>query len=135
MISLPVVCPALANDIKKLQADFVHGYRVGASVFYVSVTDVEGHQLDVTDKERGCWDDHWHRRDWEFEDFLGSDEDLKMLSNKYFFVWDGNHRLLAWNDHINMVHKGDFDWHYCVRSIVLDSKNGIQGDRELTCEV
>jgi hypothetical protein len=24
-----------------------------------------------------------------------------------------------------MVYKGDFDWHYRVRSIVLDSKNGI----------
>jgi hypothetical protein len=58
MISLQVVRPALTNDVKKLQADFVHGYRVGASVFYVSVTDVEGHQRDVTDEERGCWDDH-----------------------------------------------------------------------------
>jgi hypothetical protein len=107
MISLQVVRLALANDVKKLQADFAHGYRVGASVFYVLVIDV--HQRDVNDEERGCWDDHWRRRDWEFEDFLGSDEDLKMLSNKYFFVWDGNHRLLAWNNHIDMVHKGDFD--------------------------
>jgi hypothetical protein len=48
-----------------------------------------------------------------------------MLSNKYFFIWDGNHHLLAWNDHIDMVHKGDFEWYYRMRSIVLDSKNGI----------
>ena len=29
MIFLQVVRPALANDIAKLQADFVHGYRAG----------------------------------------------------------------------------------------------------------
>jgi hypothetical protein len=86
---------------------------------------VEGHHHDVIDEEQSSWDDHWRRRDREFEDFLGNEEDLKMLSNKYFFVWDGNHHLLAWNNHIDMVHKGDLDWHYCVRSIILDLKNGV----------
>ena len=39
MVSLQVVCPALAVDIEKMKADFVHGYRLEDAVFYVSTTD------------------------------------------------------------------------------------------------
>ena len=42
MISLQVVRPALAMDIEKMKADFIHGYRPGADVFYVSTTDFGG---------------------------------------------------------------------------------------------
>jgi len=37
MIPTPIVCPSLDSDIKKLETEFVHEYRPGASVFYVSV--------------------------------------------------------------------------------------------------
>ena len=44
MLSLQVVQPALAIDIEKMKADFIHGYRPGAAVFYVST-------LNFTDTE------------------------------------------------------------------------------------
>jgi hypothetical protein len=45
------------------------------------------------------------------------------MSNRFFYVWDGNHRLLAWIDHIHRVHRTELQWHYCVRSIVLHTQD------------
>jgi hypothetical protein len=59
MKTLQVVRPALQNDILKLQSDFVHGYRTGAAVFYVSLSDEQGREMDVTAKDRDQWDEHW----------------------------------------------------------------------------
>jgi hypothetical protein len=86
MISLQIVRLALENDIMKLQADFIHGYRVGATVFYVSLTDEHGQGQDVTATDCLEWNDHWRSQDAEFEKFLQSDIELKALSNKFFFV-------------------------------------------------
>src|SRR5450759_3787856 len=42
MVYMPLVRPTLAIDIKKLEAEFTHGYRPGAPVFYVSITNEHG---------------------------------------------------------------------------------------------
>ncbi|KAG0597119.1 hypothetical protein M758_UG312600 [Ceratodon purpureus] len=47
MRKLQVVRPALENDIIKMQAEFVHGYRDGSAAFYVSTTNFEGQVLDL----------------------------------------------------------------------------------------
>jgi hypothetical protein len=125
MKSLHAVRPAMPPDVKKLQADFIHGYRSGAAVFYVSLTNEYGEHIEVTEKERALWDDHWKTRNEEFEDYLLSDPELSFLSNKMFWVWDGNHRLNAWLDHIAMIHESDLDWHYRVRSILLDTSKSV----------
>ena len=36
MIHMPLVCPILTYDIKRLEAEFIYGYRPKASMFYVS---------------------------------------------------------------------------------------------------
>jgi hypothetical protein len=125
MKTLQVVRPALQNDILKLQSDFVHGYRAGAAVFYVSLSDEQGREMDVTAEDRDQWDEHWRQRDLEFEAFLDADDNLKFLSNKFLYVGDGNHRLLAWTDHIEKVHKKELAWHYRVRSILLRTKDAV----------
>ena len=51
MVSLQVVRPALTVDIEKMKADFVHGYRPGAAVFYVSTTDFSGIERTVTNAD------------------------------------------------------------------------------------
>ena len=56
MISLQVVRSALAMDIEKMKADFIHGYRPGAAVFYVSTTEFTGEERVVTDSDRQSWD-------------------------------------------------------------------------------
>jgi hypothetical protein len=37
MVYMPLVRPTLANDIKRLEAEFTHGYWPGTPVFYVSI--------------------------------------------------------------------------------------------------
>jgi hypothetical protein len=47
------------------------------------------------------------------------------MLNRLFYVWDGNHRLLAWTDHIHKMHRTELQWHYCVRSIVLHTQDAV----------
>lgn len=49
MMAMPMLRPTLQSDLAKLEQEFVHGYRDGASVFYVSVTDEDGKMMEVTD--------------------------------------------------------------------------------------
>jgi hypothetical protein len=49
MVPMPLVRPTLGSDIKRLEAEFSHGYRLGASMFYVSICDENGEERTVTD--------------------------------------------------------------------------------------
>ena len=61
MVSLQVVRPALAVDIEKMKADFVHGYHLGAAVFYVSTIDFSGNERTVMNADRNAWDAQWQK--------------------------------------------------------------------------
>lgn len=50
---------------------------------------------------------------------------LRGFTNLMFFVCDGNHRHLAWMNHIERPHKNEATWHYSVDSIVLNTKDKI----------
>jgi hypothetical protein len=52
MVYMPLVCPTLANDIKRLEAKFIYGYRPGAPVFYVSICNKHGEERSVSDEEK-----------------------------------------------------------------------------------
>ena len=58
MIGLQVVHSTLTVDIEKLKADFVHGYRPRAAVFYVSTTNFQGSERKVMQEEHSSWDRH-----------------------------------------------------------------------------
>jgi hypothetical protein len=49
MIYMPLVHPTLAHDIKRLEAEFTHVYRLGAFVFYVSTTNENGEERLLKD--------------------------------------------------------------------------------------
>ena len=78
-----------------MKADFIHEYRPGAAVFYVSTTNFAGQERIVLEENKYGWSPNWQRREWKFERLIVKDKDLKVLSNRMFFVWDGDHRLLA----------------------------------------
>ena len=109
MITLQVVRLALAKDIEKMKADFVHGYRPGAVVFYVSTTDFSGEDQFVIDVDHLSWDMHWQRQDDEFKSFFSLHSELHELSNKFFFTWDGNHCHQAWTEFIVQSHSTDYN--------------------------
>ena len=125
MISLQVVRPALAMDIEKMKADFIHGYRPGAIVFYVSTTNIQGTEQSVSDEDHMSWNAHWRRKNVEFEEFLNADPELRFLSNKMFYVYDGNHKLVAWTKFIHQAYPNDLEWHFCVRTIVLRTLDNV----------
>jgi hypothetical protein len=51
MMYMPLVCPTLNIDIKRLEADFTHGYRLGAPVFYVSICNEKGEERTVMEED------------------------------------------------------------------------------------
>jgi hypothetical protein len=127
MLAMPMVRPTLSSDLGKLEQEFVHGYREGASVFYVTTTNEDGKTQEVTEFDKLSWGPIWDAKNDVFNSFLLSDLNLAGLTNLMFFVCDGNHRRQAWLNHIERVHQTDEDWHYLVDSILLDTKgkNGL----------
>ena len=125
MLAMPMVRPTLASDLSKLEQEFVHGYREGASVFYVTLTDEEGNTHQVTEADKALWGPLWIAKNEELNSFLDSVLELSSLKNLMFFVCDGNHRRQAWLDHIQHLHSTDAAWHYSVDSILLDTKGKI----------
>ena len=125
MIAMPVVRPTLQSDLSKLEQEFVHGYREGAAVFYVSLTNEDGNTQEVTAADKAAWGPLWDAENESFNKYLASVPDLKSLQECMFFVCDGNHRRQAWLNHIERLHKNDASWHYWVDAIVLDTKDRI----------
>lgn len=122
MIYMPLVRPTLDSDIKRLEAEFAHGYRAGASVFYVSICNERGEERSLTLEDTMGWNEHWRNENSLFEARLQNSPHLKHLKGKMFFVCDGNHRLKAWTGFIARIHFDDRDWHISVDSICLDTR-------------
>ena len=125
MLAMPMVRPTLSSDLSKLEQEFVHGYRDGASVFYVSLTDEDGRTHEVSEADKASWGPIWEAKNDEFNSFLQSVPELAGYENLMFFVCDGNHRREAWLNHIQRLHNTEEDWHCSVDSIFLDTKGKI----------
>ena len=130
LIHMPLVRPTLRSDVTKLMAAFQFGYRAGSATFYVSTANESGENRFVSSKDKREWGELWNAENDKFESFLRSDKDLMSLSGCMFFVYDGNHRLLAWKECIETDHKDDALWyekHGCPECVILDTTGG-RGD-------
>jgi hypothetical protein len=58
MVYMPLVRPSLAHDIKRLEVEFTHGYRLGAPVFYVSICNEHEEERYVKDVDTSGWGPH-----------------------------------------------------------------------------
>ena len=125
MLAMPMVRPTLASDLAKLEQEFVHGYREGASVFYVTTTNEDGKTQEVLEADKVSWGPIWNAKNDVFNTFLFSDPHLAHLTNMMFFVCDGNHRRQAWLNHIDRLHRTEDSWHYLVDSILLDTNGKV----------
>ena len=122
MVYMPLVHPTLAHDIKKLEVEFTYGYRPGAPVFYISITNKHGEERFVKDVDTNKWDPHWTSMNIDFEANLASNPHLCSLCGCMFFIYDGNHRFKAWTGYIDRLHRDDWEWHYAMNSICLDTR-------------
>ena len=125
MVAMPMLRPTLASDLAKLEQEFVHGYREGAAVFYVTTTNENGKTKEVTKADKASWGPIWDAKNDVFNSFLLSNPALAGLTNLFFFVCDGNHRRQAWLNHIDRLHRTDEDWHYLVDSILLETNGKV----------
>jgi hypothetical protein len=104
---MPLVRPTLAHDIKRLEAEFIHGYRPGASVFYVTTSNKDVVEMLVKDVDTSNWGPHWTSVNEEFEAKLALNPHLKSLCGHMFFICDGNHWFKAWTGCIDRLHSND----------------------------
>ena len=130
LIHMPLVRPTLRSDVTKLMAAFQFGYRAGSATLYVSTANESGENRFISAKDKREWGELWNAENDKFESFLRADKDLMSLSGCMFFVYDGNHRLLAWKECIDTDHKDDALWyekHGCPECVILDTTGG-RGD-------
>ena len=125
LVPMPMVRPTLASDLIQLEQQFVHGYEEGARVFYVSVADELSQTSLFSLAEKDDWGELRNSVNDEFNGFLQSHVALQHMVDCKFFVCDGNHRRIAWMNHITRLHSTEIKWHYCVDSIILDTRNRI----------
>ena len=123
LVAMPLVRPTLQSDLDMLEQEFVHGYRDGAAVFYVTLTDEHGSTHEVTSAVKEKWGSIWNAQNEEFNRYLLSVPELSHMENLMFLVCDGNHRRQAWLNHIDRLHKNDPSWHFRVDSILLNTKD------------
>ena len=130
LIHMPLVRPTLRSDVTKLMSAFQFGYRAGSATLYVSTANESGENRFISAKDKREWGELWNAENDKFESFLRADKDLMSLSGCMFFVYDGNHRLLAWKECIESDHKDDALWyekHGCPECVILDTTGG-RGD-------
>ena len=58
MMYMPLVHPILANDIKRVEAEFIYGYWPGTPIFYVSICNNKGEEWPVMDEDTSNWGLH-----------------------------------------------------------------------------
>jgi hypothetical protein len=114
MVYMLLVRPTLALDIKRLEVEFTHGYRPGAPVFYVSITNEHGEERFVKDVDTSKWDPHWTSVNKDFEAKLASNPHLRSLYSHMFFICDGTiasrHGLATLTGCTEMTKSGITQW-------------------------
>src|ERR1700738_486479 len=118
----PKVRPIVDSDVEMLANEFVKGYREGDRVLYVSPFDITDKDLAVRVDDAIWSNPLWMAANDEFEEYLSSDTDLHQFRNKYFYVYEGNHRVTAWMGYIHKYHSNNPDWYISVDCIVLDAR-------------
>ena len=98
------------------------GYREGDRALYVSAFNDIPVDLPDSPEIMASWSPLWQEASAKFDVKLMDDPDLAYLAGKMFFVWEDNHRLIAWWRHINNNHDNEYSWHILVDCILVDPK-------------
>ena len=120
MVPMTAVRSSLRSDVEKLKAEFVTGYRPGSACFYVSLKSLSLAEKHVQPTDRQSWSEQWQVEDRKFEALLSTRPEFAAFSNKFFFVWDGNHRHTAWCKVISKLHPNEASFHVPVRGVVIE---------------
>lgn len=125
MVSMPMVRPTLSCDFNQTQGRVCPWLSRWATVFYVSITNEQGDVQELTEKDKVKWGPLWDDESEKFNKYLSGFPGMQQYINKMFFVCDGNHRRVAWMNHIERLHKNEASWHYSVDAIIFETKGQI----------
>jgi hypothetical protein len=117
----PKVRPIVDSNVGMLANEFVKGYREEDRVLYVSPFDITDKDLPVRDDDAIWSNQLWKAANDEFKEYLSSGLDLHQFRNKYFYVYEGNHRVTVWMGYIHKYHSNNPNWYISVDCIVLDA--------------
>ena len=103
MVVMTDVWQPLEIIIQKLRSKFTMGYKRGGPVFYMALRNFSIEEGFVTEEMRRGWLKQWQKADREFEGILNTSPYLRKFSNRMFYVWDGNLKILAWYPFIHRI--------------------------------
>ncbi len=111
----------LREDVGGLKIAFQYeNYVPEKGAFIVSMCKADGKENQVTNEVRDLWSPLWQEVDSEFEDDLSGNPKWQFMTNKMFFVWEGNHRTTAWMQVINDCYKDTKSRHIRVLCSLID---------------
>lgn len=111
----------LRDDVSGLKSSFgKEGYVAEKGAFIISIWNYAREEILVSEKYVQEWDAIWKEVNDEFERDVGSNPRLAALSNRMFFVWDGNHRLCAWQSAIKERFSRTREKHQRILCTVID---------------
>ena len=96
------------------------GYRPGSACFYVSLKSFSLVEKHVEPVDCESWFEQWQQEGQKFEALLSSRAEFVAFSNKFFFVWDGNHCHTAWCEVISELHLNDLSFHVLMRAVIIE---------------
>lgn len=118
LMTMEVVRNIQEDDVEALQEKFYRtGYVASHCEFYLTVKNREG-EIRTVDDFVDQWDPLWKEINEEFERECDKVEEFKILKNKMFWVFDGNHRLTAWSE-IAKRHPTKREYHPSVKFCLL----------------
>jgi hypothetical protein len=80
---MSIVRPTLSSNLVKLENEFTHGYREGAAVFYVLVTNKVGESSEFTSEEMNGWSSLRKKLNEEFIEYVESIPELQFMMSGY----------------------------------------------------
>ncbi|MCO5556645.1 hypothetical protein L7F22_010196 [Adiantum nelumboides] len=111
------------NEEEGLKVAFgKEGYVPEKGVFIVSICTYLGETTLVDEGIMNKWDPLWIEINKEFEEQISSNPILGILANHMFYVWEGNHRTVAWMDAIQERFFDRKEKHVCVLSTIIDPR-------------
>ena len=97
LLAMEAVCPLQEDDVERMKKEFVEsGYIESHPAFYICISNKEGRRKLVKDFCHD-WDPTWEALNKQFEEECDAVEAFRVLKDKMFWVFDGNHRLTAWS--------------------------------------
>ncbi|MCO5564165.1 hypothetical protein L7F22_017821 [Adiantum nelumboides] len=88
---------------------------LGGDILEALAVHKDGSSQDVTDETRSKWD-HWLAINEEFKKEIEGDETWSFLSNKMFYVWEGNNRTASWMESIKEMWSNNKQRHIRVHA-------------------